>query len=71
MTKTIRVEGMTCGHCRMIVEKAAKSVKNVSKAEVDLGKGELTAAFKDGKDTIEDVKKLWKRSDIPRYKSIP
>jgi len=33
---TLKVEGMTCGHCKMSVEKAAKSVAGVTGAEVDL-----------------------------------
>lgn len=33
------VEGMTCEHCKMRVEKALKSVKGVKNAVVDLEKG--------------------------------
>lgn len=29
----VKVEGMTCGHCKMAVEKAAKSVNGVTGAE--------------------------------------
>ncbi|HEX3015348.1 MAG TPA: cation transporter [Desulfobacteria bacterium] len=32
----LKVEGMTCGHCKMAVEKAVKSVNGVTGAEVDL-----------------------------------
>jgi Cu+-exporting ATPase len=36
MKKTIKVEGMTCNHCKMAVEKALKAVDGVKTAEVDL-----------------------------------
>ncbi len=32
------VEGMTCSHCKMSVEKALKMVKGVKSAEADLDK---------------------------------
>jgi Cu+-exporting ATPase len=35
MTKTIQIEGMTCSHCSMRVEKALNSIPGVS-AKVDL-----------------------------------
>lgn len=39
MTKTILpVEGMSCNHCKMTVEKALKAVAGVSRADVDLSK---------------------------------
>ncbi len=44
MTEKITVDGMTCNHCKMAVEKAAMSVSGVESAEVDLEKKEL--AFK-------------------------
>ena len=42
MEATIKVEGMSCGHCKMAVEKAALAVAEVEKAAVDLKKKELT-----------------------------
>lgn len=36
-SQVLKVEGMTCGHCKMAVEKAAKSVAGVTGAEVNLG----------------------------------
>lgn len=36
MNKTLKVEGMTCGHCKAAVEKALKSVEGVENAVVDL-----------------------------------
>lgn len=36
MTKTLTVEGMMCGHCKMNVEKALAGVEGVTSAVVDL-----------------------------------
>lgn len=33
----LKVEGMTCGHCSMTVQKALLGVKGVQEASVDLG----------------------------------
>jgi copper chaperone len=35
----LKVEGMTCNHCKTSVEKALKSVPGVENAEVDLQEG--------------------------------
>ncbi|WP_027893323.1 CopZ family metallochaperone [Calidithermus chliarophilus] len=35
----LKVEGMSCGHCKMSVEKALKSVQGVEKVEVFLQEG--------------------------------
>lgn len=52
----ITVEGMTCNHCKMHVEKAAASVDGVTAAEVNLDKKELTLQVEEGKDVLEQVK---------------
>lgn len=39
MTKTIKIEGMTCGHCEATVKKALEALENVSSAEVSREKG--------------------------------
>ena len=36
MTKTMKIEGMSCGHCTAAVEKALKAVAGVADAKVDL-----------------------------------
>ncbi|TFH36263.1 MAG: heavy metal-associated domain-containing protein [Bacteroidia bacterium] len=38
----IKVDGMTCNHCKANVENGAKSVKGVTEAVADLATGELT-----------------------------
>lgn len=37
---TLKIEGMTCGHCKAAVEKSLKSVPGVTNAAVDLEKKE-------------------------------
>lgn len=36
----LKIEGMSCNHCKMAVEKALQKVAGVAKAEVDLNKKE-------------------------------
>ena len=43
-TKTFRVEGMHCEHCKVRVEEAVEDFKGLS-ARVDLKKGELTVLY--------------------------
>lgn len=38
-TIELKVDGMTCNHCKTSVEKALKSVAGVNNAEVDLQTG--------------------------------
>jgi copper chaperone CopZ len=40
MKKTVTIEGMSCGHCVMHVQKALQGVRGVTKADVDLSKAE-------------------------------
>ncbi len=45
MSDTIlKIEGMTCMHCKMRVEKALKGVPGVTSAQVDLAKKEAVVA---------------------------
>ena len=36
MLKTLKIEGMTCGHCKMKVENTLNGLNQVDSAEVDL-----------------------------------
>ena len=38
---TLKVDGMSCGHCKNAVEKAVKGVTGVTSAEVDLAAKEV------------------------------
>lgn len=60
MTKTIRIEGMMCGHCEAAVKKALEAVEGVASAEVSHEKGTaivtLSSAVSDDvlKKAVED-----------------
>ena len=53
MKKILKVEGMTCGHCKAAVEKALKAVDGVEDAVVDLE--EKTAEVTLNKEVPDDV----------------
>jgi copper chaperone len=42
--RVLKIEGMTCGHCSMRVEKALKGVAGVSSVQVDLARKEAVIA---------------------------
>jgi len=45
MSETVlKIEGMTCMHCKMAVERALKNVPGVISAQVDLAKKEAVVA---------------------------
>ncbi len=56
MKTTIKVEGMTCNHCKMNVEKAALSLDFVKKAAVNLKKSELALVMDEREGALEQVK---------------
>ena len=41
-TEVLKIEGMTCNHCKHAVETALQDVPGISKVTVDLAKGEAT-----------------------------
>lgn len=56
MEVVINVEGMSCNHCKMSVEKAASGVEGVKSATVNLEKKIVTVLLKDGVDSVEQIK---------------
>lgn len=53
MKKELKIEGMSCGHCVMHVEKALKELKEVENVEVSLeGKNAIVTL----KDKTDDAK---------------
>ena len=48
-TKTLQVEGMSCGHCKKSVEGALHELKGVEKAEVDLDAETVEVKYDDAK----------------------
>ena len=55
MEKTIKIEGMMCGHCEATVKKALEAVEQVSEAVVSHEAG--TAVVKLTADVADDVLK--------------
>lgn len=61
ITKTIYIEGMSCGHCSKRVEEALKSVKGVKSVEVNLEAKNAVVALKNDienellKTAVEDI----------------
>ena len=55
--ESIVVEGMTCGHCKMAVEKAVSSLDGVKSAKVDLPKKTLTIKYDEGKSGRQAIEK--------------
>ncbi|MDN5363623.1 MAG: copper chaperone [Eubacteriales bacterium] len=54
---TLKVEGMSCQHCKMSVEKALQKLPGVEKADVNLATGEVLVIYREGAVTREDMKK--------------
>ncbi len=57
MTKeTIKVEGMSCEHCQMAVNKAISGVDGVSNVEVNRKDGQATVDFDESKTNTNVIK---------------
>lgn len=54
-TTTLKVQGMTCNHCVMRVQKALKAVSGVQDARVDLQKAEAVITHDDTKATRDTL----------------
>ena len=52
----VAIEGMSCGHCVMRVEKGVASMTGVKSAKVDLAKKEGTFTFDPGVVTVDAIK---------------
>ncbi|MGE5553512.1 MAG: heavy-metal-associated domain-containing protein [Betaproteobacteria bacterium] len=52
-TTTLNVEGMTCMHCAMTVQKALKGISGVIDAEVDLTHKKATVTYDPAQANIE------------------
>jgi len=55
MVKTMKIEGMMCGHCEATVKKALEAIEGVQSAEVSHVNG--TAVVTLGADVADDVLK--------------
>lgn len=52
----IKVEGMSCDHCKNAVESALANINGVSTAEVDLDKGQVRVGYSEDKVSIKEMK---------------
>ena len=55
-TALVKIEGMSCGHCVMRVEKGVTALVGVKSAKVDLAKKEGTFTFDPGVVTVDAIK---------------
>lgn len=55
-TLVLKVNGMTCNHCKMTVEKALQALEGVSKAVAEPDKDKVTVSFDAGKINEEQIK---------------
>ena len=46
---TLKVQGMTCGHCVQAVKSALEDLEGVRSAQVDLQAGRATVEYEEGK----------------------
>lgn len=52
----LKIEGMTCGHCVMRVEKTLNDLDGVKRARVSLKKNQAELIYDDTKTTVEFMK---------------
>ena len=57
ITKTLKIEGMTCAACAKAVERASKKLDGVYEANVNFATEKLTVSFDNSKVGISDIKK--------------
>lgn len=53
---TMKIDGMSCGHCKMAVEKALNKIDGVLKAEVSLGNNNAVIEYNEAKVSSGDLK---------------
>ncbi|WP_066324230.1 copper chaperone CopZ [Anoxybacteroides amylolyticum] len=56
MTITLRVQGMTCGHCKAAVTNALQELDGVSRVEVHLQEGTVDVDYDETKVSVEKLK---------------
>nr|WP_048125117.1 copper ion binding protein [Methanosarcina lacustris] len=60
--ETIKVEGMSCGHCVMRVKKAIEGLEGVTKVDVSLENKQAVVEFDEGKTDVEKIKAVVKET---------
>ncbi len=54
--EVLRVEGMSCNHCKQAVETAVQKLTGLTKAEVDLASKTLKVEFDGEKTSMQEVR---------------
>jgi len=55
MAVTLKVEGMSCGHCEKAVTEALSSLRDVNDVKVDLASGNVAIDYDEEKLTIPQL----------------
>ncbi len=55
-TQTLKVTGMSCGHCKAAVEKAVGAVPGVKTVEADVAGARVQVSYQDQGATLDLVK---------------
>ncbi|MTD29465.1 copper chaperone CopZ [Planomicrobium sp. YIM 101495] len=56
MNETLKVEGMSCGHCVKAVETSVGGLQGVSSVKVDLENGQVAVNYDDAKTSMNEIK---------------
>ena len=56
-TKTMKIDGMMCGHCEARVKKTLEALEYVDSAEVDHNKGTAIVALQNAPDNVDELLK--------------
>lgn len=67
----LSIEGMSCAHCEMIIEKTLSSLKGVSNVKASFGKGEVEFTFDDEVICIDEIKAAINKLDYKVVESAP
>jgi len=54
---TLKVKGMSCGHCKKAVETAVGALPGVSKAEAIVDQGKVNVSYDPSKVNLDDIKR--------------
>ncbi|TWT27306.1 copper chaperone CopZ [Planomicrobium sp. CPCC 101110] len=55
MNETLKVQGMSCGHCVNAVESSVGGLQGVSSVKVDLEKGEVAVEYDTSKTSLDKI----------------
>ncbi|QUE85401.1 copper chaperone CopZ [Exiguobacterium alkaliphilum] len=57
MIETLKVQGMSCGHCANSVETGVGELEGISSVTVDLKKGEVAVDYDTAKTSLNEIQK--------------